>query len=130
MIWNAVAGDTVGVTLHSWKHMINSCLRVVIKCCPVKYVEVFMSELLPRVFIDIDKLLVARWERVYGNGLQLKGNEDDETLSEEMMEEHMLRQLTATVVRLLMDIVGQYHSTQQLTYSLRVRNWLLKTKKF
>lgn len=128
MIWNAVAGDTVGVTLHSWKHMINSCLRVVIKCCPVKYVEVFMSELLPRVFIDIDKLLVARWERVYGNGLQLKGNEDDETLSEEMMEEHMLRQLTATVVRLLMDIVGQYHSTPTTDIQFACKKLVIENK--
>ncbi|KAL6451825.1 MSN5 Protein MSN5 [Candida maltosa Xu316] len=110
MIWKAVAGDTVGVTLHSWKHMINSCLRVVIKCCPVKYVEIFMSELLPKVFIDIDKVLVDKWEKVLRNGFQLSGNEDDETLSEEMMEEHMLRQLTATVVRLLMDVVGQYNA--------------------
>ena len=110
MIWKAVAGDTVGVTLHSWKHMINSCLRVVIKFCPVKYVEVFMSELLPAVFSDLDKLLVDRWAKISGNGIQLQGNEDDETLSEEMMEEHMLRQLTATIVRLLMDVVGQYNT--------------------
>ncbi|CAK9441241.1 uncharacterized protein LODBEIA_P51100 [Lodderomyces beijingensis] len=110
MIWKAVAGDTVGVTLHSWKHMINSCLRVVIKFCPVKYVEVFMSELLPKALVDIDNVIVSRWEEVYKCGLQLHGNEDDATLSEEMMEEHMLRQLTATVVRMLMDIVGQYNS--------------------
>ncbi|CAI5759405.1 unnamed protein product [Candida verbasci] len=110
MIWKAVAGDTVGVTLHSWKHMINSCLRIVVKFCPVKYVEVFMSELLPTCLNDIDKLIVSKWEKVYSTGLQLQGNEDDETLSEEMMEEHMLRQLTATVVRLLMDIIGQYNS--------------------
>ncbi|EDK46286.1 conserved hypothetical protein [Lodderomyces elongisporus NRRL YB-4239] len=110
MIWKAVAGDTVGVTLHSWKHMINSCLRVVVKFCPVKYVEVFMSELLPMALSDIDELIVTRWDKVYKSGLQLLGNEDDETLSEEMMEEHMLRQLTATVVRFLMDIVGQYNS--------------------
>ncbi|KAI5968351.1 MSN5 [Candida theae] len=110
MIWKAVAGDTVGVTLHSWKHMINSCLRVVIKFCPVKYIEVFMSELLPKALNDIDALLVSKWDKVYSDGLQLQGHEDDETLSEEMMEEHMLRQLTATVVRMLMDIVGQYNS--------------------
>ena len=110
MIWKSVAGDTAGVTLHSWKHMINSCLRIVVRNCPVKHVDVFMSELLLKVFYDIDKLLVVKWEKVYMNGLQLQGNEDDETLSEEMMEEHMLRQLTATVVRLLMDIVSQLNA--------------------
>ncbi|KAG7666023.1 MSN5 [[Candida] subhashii] len=110
LIWNSVAGDTVGVTTHSWKHMINSCLRLVIKYCPPKFVDTFMAELLPKAIIDIDKVLVEKWNKVYSNGLQLTGNEDDQTLSEEMMDEHLLRQLTATVVRLLMDIIGQYNS--------------------
>lgn len=109
-LWKALAGDTVGVTLHSWKHMINSCLRSVVKNCPVKYVDVFMAELLPQALYDIDKLIGDKWEKVYMKGLQLQGNEDDATLSEEMMEEHMLRQLTATVVRLLMDIVPQVNA--------------------
>lgn len=110
MIWKSVAGDVTGITLHSWKHMINSCLRSVVRNCPVKFVEPFMTDLLPKSFVDLDKLLVSRWEKVYVNGLQLQGNENDETLSEEMMEEHMLRQLTATVVRYLMDIVSQFNS--------------------
>lgn len=110
MIWKSVAGDTIGITLHSWKHMINSCLRSVVRNCPVKFVDIFMSELLPSAFLDIDKLIVNKWEKVYVNGLQLQGNEDDETLSEEMMEEHMLRQLTATVVRFLMDVVSQFNA--------------------
>lgn len=109
-LWNALAGDTVGVTLHSWKHMINSCLRSVVKNCPIKYVDIFMAELLPKTLYDIDKLIVERWDKVYLKGLQLQGNEDDATLSEEMMEEHMLRQLTATVVRLLMDVVPQFNA--------------------
>lgn len=111
-LWTSLAGDTVGVTLHSWKHMINSCLRSVVKNCPIKYVNTFMAELLPKALYDIDRLLVTRWEKVYMDGLQLQGNEDDATLSEEMMEEHMLRQLTATVVRLLMDIVPQFDAKQ------------------
>lgn len=109
-LWNALAGDTVGVTLHSWKHMINSCLRSVVKNCPIKYVDIFMTELLPKALYDLDKLIVERWDKVYMTGLQLQGNEDDATLSEEMMEEHMLRQLTATVVRLLIDIVPQVNA--------------------
>lgn len=109
-MWTALAGDTVGVTLHSWKHMINLCLRAVVKNCPVKYVDVFMAELLPKALTDLDALLSDRWAKVYMTGLQLQGNEDDATLSEEMMEEHMLRQLTATVVRFLMDIVPQVNA--------------------
>ena len=128
MIWKAVAGDTVGITLHSWKHMINSCLRVVIKFCPVKFVEVFMSELLPKALGDIDALLVSKWDKVYSDGLQLQGNEDDETLSEEMMEEHMLRQLTATVVRMLMDIVGQYNSKTLTDTQFASRKLVIENK--
>ena len=128
MIWKAVAGDTVGITLHSWKHMINSCLRSVIKFCPVKYVDVFMAELLPKAFIDIDKLIVSRWEKVYQNGLKLQGNEDDETLSEEMMEEHMLRQLTATVVRFLMDVVSQYNSKTTTDTQFACRRLIIENK--
>ncbi|KAI5965643.1 MSN5 [Candida pseudojiufengensis] len=127
-IWKAVAGDTVGVTLHSWKHMINSCLRVVIKFCPVKFVEVFMSELLPPALNDIDELIVSKWDKVYKNGLQLQGNEDDETLSEEMMEEHMLRQLTATVVRLLMDVVGQFNSKTMSNTQFACRKLVIERK--
>ena len=128
ILWKAVAGDTVGVTLHSWKHMINSCLRSVVKNCPVKFVDVFMAELLPNAFTDIDKLLVAKWEKVYLHGVQLQGNEDDETLSEEMMEEHMLRQLTATVVRFLMDIVSQYNAKQMTDTQFSCRRLIIENK--
>lgn len=128
MIWKAVAGDTVGITLHSWKHMINSCLRSVVRNCPVKFVNVFMAELLPKAFYDIDQLLVKRWEKVYMNGLQLQGNEDDETLLEEMMEEHMLRQLTATVVRFLMDVVSQYNSKQPTDTQFACKRLIISNK--
>ena len=111
MLWNAVAGDTTGITLHSWKHMLNSCLRLVVKFCPVEHVPNFMLQLLPMAFKDLDTLLVTRWNKVYENGLCL-GQGDTDDLSEEMMEEHMLRQLSATVVRFLMDIVSQLNAKQ------------------
>ncbi|CUM62958.1 uncharacterized protein PRCAT00000518001 [Priceomyces carsonii] len=128
MIWKSVAGDTTGVTLHSWKHMINSCLRSVVRNCPVKYVDIFMSDLLPKAFTDIDKLLVERWEKVYYNGLQLQGNEDDETLSEEMMEEHMLRQLIATVVRFLMDLVSQFNAKNVTDTQIACKRLIIENK--
>lgn len=128
VLWKAVAGDTVGITLHSWKHMINSCLRSVVKNCPVKFVDVFMAELLPSCFADIDKLLVAKWDKVYQHGVQLQGNEDDETLSEEMMEEHMLRQLTATVVRFLMDVVSQFNAKTITDTQFSCRKLIVENK--
>lgn len=128
MLWKSVAGDTSGVTLHSWKHMINSCLRSVVRNCPVKFVDIFMAELLPKAFVDIDQLIVGRWEKVYVNGLQLQGNEDDETLSEEMMEEHMLRQLTATVVRLLMDVVSQINAKNVTDTQFACKRLIIENK--
>ena len=87
-----------------------------------------MSELLPKALGDIDALLVSKWDKVYSDGLQLQGNEDDETLSEEMMEEHMLRQLTATVVRMLMDIVGQYNSKALTDTQFAARKLVIENK--
>ncbi|OWB79812.1 hypothetical protein B5S32_g4049 [[Candida] boidinii] len=106
-LWKALAGDSVGITLHSWRHMINLVLRSIIKNCPSKFIEPFFTELLPQVLSKIDSLLMEKWELVYRKGLQLEGTESDEQLSEEMMEEHMLRQLTAVVDRMLIDLVGQ-----------------------
>lgn len=128
VLWKSVAGDTIGVTLHSWKHMINSCLRSVVKNCPIKFVDTFMGELLPKVFNDFDELLVRKWEKVYQHGLQLQGNEDDETLSEEMMEEHMLRQLTATVVRFLMDVVSQLNAKNMTDAQVAMRKLIVENK--
>lgn len=128
MIWKAVAGDITGVTSHSWKHMINSCLRSVVRNCPVKFVDVVMAELLPLAFIDIDKLLCKKWEKVYGNGLPLQGKEDDEALSAEMMEEHMLRQLTATVVRLLMDVASQYNAKTMTDTQFACKRLIIENK--
>ncbi|KAL7667128.1 Exportin-5 C-terminal domain-containing protein [[Candida] zeylanoides] len=128
MIWKAVAGDPVGITLHSWKHMINSCLRSIVRNCPVKFVNIFMAELLPKAFYDIDQLLSDRWAKVYLNGLQLQGNEDDETLSEEMMEEHMLRQLTATVVRFLMDVVSQFNAKHPTETQFACKRLIIENK--
>ncbi|ODQ80737.1 hypothetical protein BABINDRAFT_60791 [Babjeviella inositovora NRRL Y-12698] len=110
LLWNAVAGDTSGVTMHSWRHMINLVLRNLVKNCPVSQVASFMGELLPLVLPQLDALLMQRWEKIYEIGLKLDGTEDDQALSEEMMEEHMLRQLTYVVDRFIIDLVGQLSS--------------------
>ncbi|KAH3661734.1 hypothetical protein OGAPHI_005912 [Ogataea philodendri] len=107
LLWKALTGEPVGITLHSWRHMLNLVIRSVIKNCPISHLSSFMVELLPQVLNTIDALLISKWDAVFRKGLQLEGNESDEQLSEEMMEEHMLRQLTAVVDRMLIDLVGQ-----------------------
>lgn len=106
-LWMALAGDSAGITSHSWRHMISLVLRNVIKNCPVYLMPNFLKEFLPPLLTKLDQVLLEKWERVHQNGAMLIGDEDDAALSEEMMEEHLLRQLTAIVDRLLIDLVGQ-----------------------
>lgn len=107
LLWRALTEESVGITLHSWRHMINLVVRQVIKNCPIDFYDFFMPVFLPQVFTTLDDLLVNKWRLVYEKGLRLDGNESDEQLSEDMLEEHMLRQLTQVIVRMLIDIAGQ-----------------------
>lgn len=107
LLWKALTEESVGITLHSWRHMINLVVRNVVKNCPLEYFDSFMVEFLPPVCMKLNELLNERWSIVYQKGLRLDGNESDEQLSEEMLEEHMLRQLTQVIDRLLIDLAGQ-----------------------
>ncbi|KAH3678591.1 hypothetical protein OGATHE_000141 [Ogataea polymorpha] len=126
LLWKALTGESVGITLHSWRHMINLVIRNVIKNCPISHLDSFMVQLLPQVLNTIDSLLVAKWDVVYQKGLQLEGNESDEQLSEEMMEEHMLRQLTAVIDRMLIDLVGQQAPTSLIERQLKTREIIFR----
>ncbi|VEU20658.1 DEKNAAC101593 [Brettanomyces naardenensis] len=121
LLWKALSGEPIGITLHSWRHMLNLVIRNVIKNCPLAYIDTFMAELIPQVLGTIDQLLMQKWEVVYRRGLQLEGNESDEQLSEEMMEEHMLRQLTAVVDRMLIDLVGQQSASSLNERQIKTR---------
>lgn len=120
LLWRALTSEYVGITLHSWRHMINVVVRNVIKNCPTSCFESFMVVFLPMVFGTLKDLLVQRWAIVYEKGLRLDGNESDEQLSEEMLEEHMLRQLTQVIDRMIIDIVGQTsrsNSSRRIEYN-------------
>lgn len=124
MLWNALTGQPEGITLHSWRHMLNLVVRNVVKNCPLSFIDSFLAELMPLVLTTIDSLLADHWAAVYRRGVQLQGNESDEQMSREMMDEHMLRQLTAVVDRLLIDLVGQ-QSSQQLSERQRATRRML-----
>lgn len=111
-LWQALAGDSAGITLHSWRHMTSLVLRNVIKNCPLYLMPTFLKEFLPPMLTKLDEVLVEKWAKITndGNGLMMDEDFEEEegaTLSEEMMEEHLLRQLTAIIARLLIDLVGQ-----------------------
>ncbi len=121
-LWLALAGDSAGITSHAWRHIVNIVVRSVIKNCPQNNIYSFMKDFLPPMLRQLDYVLLEKWSKVYSNGVLLEGDEDDTTLSEEMMEEHLLRQLTAIVARMLIDLSGQIngrYSNNEHTNSIR-----------
>lgn len=66
-----------------------------------------MGEFLPLMLRKLDEVLSEKWEKVHQAGIMIQSDDDVEDLSEEMMDEHLLRQLTAVVDRFLIDMVGQ-----------------------
>ncbi|KAK9471000.1 armadillo-type protein [Dipodascopsis tothii] len=105
MLWVALAGEVNGISLHAWRHLIALVIRPAIKNCPVEHRQAFFSDLLPLVLKQLDIMLVEKWEMLTQKGLQVSGEEDEE-LSEEMMEEYLLRQLSGITERLLIDLIG------------------------
>lgn len=111
LLFRALAGETAGITSHCWRHMISLVVRNVVKNCPIKFMPTFLVDFMPPLLRTIDQVLVAKWEKQSQDGFQLMEGENidesDADLSDEMMDEHLLRQLTAIVDRLLIDLVGQ-----------------------
>lgn len=106
-LYKALAGDSAGITSHSWRHMTSLVLRNIVKNCPRHLMDTFLVEFLPPILRKLDEVLCEKWEKVYKTGIMIQSEEDADDLSEEMMDEHLLRQLTAVVDRFLIDMVGQ-----------------------
>lgn len=106
-LYKALAGDSAGITSHSWRHMTSLVLRNVVKNCPIHLMDSFLGEFLPLMLRKLDEVLSEKWEKVHQAGIMIQSDDDVEDLSEEMMDEHLLRQLTAVVDRFLIDMVGQ-----------------------
>lgn len=106
-LYKALAGDSAGITLHAWRHMTSLVLRNIVKNCPKHLMSTFLVEFLPPMLRKLDEVLCEKWDKVHKTGIMIQSDDDAEDLSEEMMEEHLLRQLTAVVDRFLIDMVGQ-----------------------
>lgn len=127
----ALVSTTAGITSHAWRHMISLTVRNVVRNCPIPYVAPFLTDFLPPFLHTIDEVLVRSWTKQEALGFQLEENNDGD-LSEEMMDEHHLRQLTMIVDRLLIDLVGQatsrvdpretYDANGEMTQKATVRN--------
>ncbi|SCU82104.1 LANO_0B05116g1_1 [Lachancea nothofagi CBS 11611] len=102
-----------GVSTHGWKHIINVAIRPLLKNCPPQCSKKFMTAFLPKLFDTLDVLLCQKWS-VYMNDIDVNPPpRDDDEMTEEILEENLLRQLTTVVVRLLIDCVGQVGTNSQ-----------------
>ncbi|KAM3162465.1 Importin N-terminal domain-containing protein [Lachancea thermotolerans] len=113
-IYKPATGEiSPGVSTHGWKHIINVAIRPLLKNCPPRSAKKFMTTFLPKLFDTLDALLCKKWS-VYMNDIDVNPSpRDDDEMTEEILEENLLRQLTTVVVRLLIDCVGQVGTNSQ-----------------
>ncbi|AEY96893.1 FAEL094Cp [Eremothecium gossypii FDAG1] len=104
-----------GVSTHGWKHIINVAIRPILKGCPEQCAPAFMSRFLPKLFDTMAVILCKKWSAYMNNTNMSPSPVDDDEMTEEILEENLLRQLTTVVVRLLIDCVGQVGTSSQVT---------------
>lgn len=110
-IMQSLFGDVQGISLHVWSVSITSCLRHVILNCPQKYYSAVLSNIMVSFPHIILEKLRTEWGKLMERGvLQTKEEEGEdqegkEDLSDEMMEESLLRYLSYAVVKLMSDIL-------------------------
>ncbi|SCU83621.1 LAMI_0C03928g1_1 [Lachancea mirantina] len=117
-----------GVSAHGWKHIINVAIRPLLKNCPESSAATFMPAFLPRLFETLDIILCKRWA-VYMNNIDVNPPPTDEDeMTEEILEENLLRQLTTVVVRLLIDCIGQVSGSSQAS-NMKLTSHQIKMRK-
>lgn len=117
-----------GVSTHAWKHIINVAIRPLLKNCPEESAPKFMSSFLPKFFETLDVLLCTKWS-AYMKDIDVNPPpRDDDEMTEEILEENLLRQLTTVVVRLLIDCVGQVGTNSQAS-KLKLNSHQIKMRK-
>ncbi|CCD23840.1 karyopherin MSN5 NDAI_0C01790 [Naumovozyma dairenensis CBS 421] len=114
-----------GVSTHGWKHIMNIAVRPILKNCPEECAPKFMAAFLPKLFETLDLLLCQKWEPYMVDNDVMQAARDDEEMTEEILEENLLRQFTTVVVLILIDSFGQHgHSskTKPNPHQLLLRN--------
>lgn len=124
IFWEAITSEKNGMTMNSWKQVINSCLRTVIKNCPSDCAQTFLTQLLSLIFYDLNIYLVSRW-----NDEKLNSPNDKDykkKISEEIVDDYILKDLTASVIKLLIDLVGLY-STKEISEFQQINRNLISS---
>lgn len=116
-----------GVSTHAWKHIVNVAIRPMLRNCPDECAPKFMNEFLPKLFEILETLLTKKWA-MYSQSEVNPPPRDEDEMTEEILEENLLRQFTTVVVRLLIDSVGQVGSHVQAS-KLKLSPHQLKMRK-
>lgn len=142
-VLEALYGNTAGMSLHIWSTSVTAALRHVVLNCPTTHYENVLSVILPAWMQIMLQKLHAEWAKLMKRGaLQTKEEEEtggdaeeDEDLSDEMMEESLLRHLSNAVVKLLGDVVVPPITTMRVDRSVPVgagrtamSDWILRHK--
>lgn len=102
-----------GVSKHAWKNIINIAIKPLMKNCPPEQMPTFYNELLPTLFSNLNDLLVNYWAYYMENDeFKPAAITEEEDMSEEILENSLLRLTTTVVVKLLVEIYDQLPSCQ------------------
>ena len=102
-----------GVSTHGWKHIMNVAIRPILKNCPEECASKFMAGFLPKLFETLDIILTKKWSTHMDAEMEVTTAPDDDDMTEEILEENLLRQFTTVVVRIMIDCVGQSGTSSQ-----------------
>ncbi|CCE64360.1 hypothetical protein TPHA_0H01540 [Tetrapisispora phaffii CBS 4417] len=96
-----------GVSTHGWKHILNVAIRPILRNCPDSSAPGFMKAFLPKFFGTLDVLITEKWSTHMHADMEVVSSVDEDEITDEIMEENLLRQFTSVTVRILIDCVGQ-----------------------
>ncbi|KAL6925704.1 hypothetical protein ACO0SA_000305 [Hanseniaspora valbyensis] len=112
-----------GVSKHAWKNIINIAIKPLVKNCPTECMPSFYEKLLPRLFSNLNTLLVNYWSFYMNNDdFQPTAALDDEEMSEEILENSLLRLTTTVVVKMLVEMYDQQASCQNNNFDPMAKN--------
>lgn len=112
----AFFSHAAGLSLHQWTSMVNVVIKPYCVNCPAELRDECLLPLLPALLSELDHKLVSEWRRINDRGLLVEEDAEetgeDDDLSEEMIEESLLRHLTYATAKLITETFLQITPTQ------------------
>lgn len=104
----ALFTDACALSTHQLAVMIES-IRPIIESCPVASRTHFLPPILASLFEQLDRKAAAEWERIEQS---TRESEDRASLSEEMRDESILRQMTYSSVMLVVGLLDPHRPSE------------------